>query len=218
VRRLGKLPRPRRRARSDTGTVAKLIDTDQGIGCKACQVACMEWNDLRDEIGKQRRRLRQPERSVRRVLDVDGASPNTRTPGDLEWLIRRTAACTAPTGVPEGLPGAGGGRGSTCSTRTASWTFTKRTASACGYCITGCPFQHPAHLQARITRPTNEPCAPTAWRLGLERPASKPVPPVRWCSGPRRTCSSMRERVEDLKSRGFDQAGLYDPPAWGART
>ena len=33
------------------GQVAKLIDTTKCIGCKACQVACMEWNDLRDEIG-----------------------------------------------------------------------------------------------------------------------------------------------------------------------
>ncbi len=31
--------------------VAKLIDISKCIGCKACQVACMEWNDLRDEIG-----------------------------------------------------------------------------------------------------------------------------------------------------------------------
>ncbi len=26
--------------------VAKLIDTTTCIGCKACEVACMEWNDL----------------------------------------------------------------------------------------------------------------------------------------------------------------------------
>ena len=31
--------------------MAKLIDVSKCIGCKACQVACMEWNDLRDEIG-----------------------------------------------------------------------------------------------------------------------------------------------------------------------
>jgi len=31
--------------------VAKLIDVTKCIGCKACQVACMEWNDLRDQIG-----------------------------------------------------------------------------------------------------------------------------------------------------------------------
>ena len=27
-------------------TVAKLIDTTTCIGCKACEVACLEWNDL----------------------------------------------------------------------------------------------------------------------------------------------------------------------------
>ena len=26
--------------------VAKLIDATTCIGCKACEVACMEWNDL----------------------------------------------------------------------------------------------------------------------------------------------------------------------------
>ncbi|MGZ5959000.1 MAG: 4Fe-4S binding protein, partial [Myxococcaceae bacterium] len=26
--------------------VAKLIDTSTCIGCKACEVACQEWNDL----------------------------------------------------------------------------------------------------------------------------------------------------------------------------
>jgi len=33
--------------------VAKLIDVSKCIGCKACQSACMEWNDIRDEIGQQ---------------------------------------------------------------------------------------------------------------------------------------------------------------------
>ena len=32
--------------------VAKLIDESKCIGCKACQVACMNWNDLRDEVGE----------------------------------------------------------------------------------------------------------------------------------------------------------------------
>src|SRR5246127_3822253 len=44
------MPEPSVR-QSYTGKVAKLIDTTKCIGCKACQVACMEWNDLRDEIG-----------------------------------------------------------------------------------------------------------------------------------------------------------------------
>ena len=32
--------------------VTKLIDVSVCIGCKACQVACSEWNDLRDEVGE----------------------------------------------------------------------------------------------------------------------------------------------------------------------
>ena len=32
-----------------TAEVAKLVDESKCIGCKACQVACMNWNDLRDE-------------------------------------------------------------------------------------------------------------------------------------------------------------------------
>ena len=35
----------------ETMPVAKLIDISKCIGCKACQVACMEWNDTRDDIG-----------------------------------------------------------------------------------------------------------------------------------------------------------------------
>ena len=31
--------------------IAKLIDVSTCIGCKACQVACSEWNDIRDEVG-----------------------------------------------------------------------------------------------------------------------------------------------------------------------
>ena len=42
--------------------VAKLIDISRCIGCKACQAACMEWNDLRDDVGVARG-LRQPDRT-----------------------------------------------------------------------------------------------------------------------------------------------------------
>ncbi len=31
--------------------MAKLIDVSKCIGCKACQAACLEWNDLREEVG-----------------------------------------------------------------------------------------------------------------------------------------------------------------------
>ncbi len=38
-------------ARDHEQEVAKLIDVTRCIGCKACQSACMEWNDIRPEVG-----------------------------------------------------------------------------------------------------------------------------------------------------------------------
>ena len=46
-------PPPPRPASARRLEVAKLIDVSKCIGCKACQVACMEWNDTRDAIGTQ---------------------------------------------------------------------------------------------------------------------------------------------------------------------
>jgi formate dehydrogenase iron-sulfur subunit len=51
------LPSPEIREATGGSDVAKLIDTTKCIGCKACQVACMEWNDLRDEIGTRTRTI-----------------------------------------------------------------------------------------------------------------------------------------------------------------
>src|SRR5207249_4329337 len=91
-----------------TGTVAKLIDTTKCIGCKACQVACMEWNDLARRDRQQCRRLRQPRRSQRRVLDGD-ALHRVREPQGRSRMADpqgRLHALRRP-GVPESLPGAG---------------------------------------------------------------------------------------------------------------
>ena len=62
-----------------TGTVAKLIDVSKCIGCKACQIACMEWNDLRDEIGTNIGAVRQPARPQRELVDPDALRRSTRT-------------------------------------------------------------------------------------------------------------------------------------------
>ncbi len=42
---------PPPQARDYKAEVAKLIDVSSCVGCKACQVACSEWNDIRDNVG-----------------------------------------------------------------------------------------------------------------------------------------------------------------------
>lgn len=41
---------PAPQARSHQVEVAKLIDVTTCIGCKACQVGCSEWNDIRSDV------------------------------------------------------------------------------------------------------------------------------------------------------------------------
>ena len=60
---------PPRRARDYKAEVAKLIDVSSCVGCKACQVACSEWNDIRDDVGHCVGGVRQPGGSQRQILD-----------------------------------------------------------------------------------------------------------------------------------------------------
>ena len=41
---------PAPQARDHKVEVAKLIDVSTCIGCKACQVGCSEWNDIRSDV------------------------------------------------------------------------------------------------------------------------------------------------------------------------
>jgi formate dehydrogenase iron-sulfur subunit len=78
-------------ARDHEAEVAKLIDVSRCIGCKACQAACMEWNNLRAEVGEFEGTYDNP-------LDLN---PSTWTlmrftewdndQGNLEWLMRNRA-------------------------------------------------------------------------------------------------------------------------------
>ena len=81
-------PSPQAREAS-TGEVAKLIDVTKCIGCKACQVACMEWNDLRDEIGINAGVYDNPPDLSGQSWTVMRFAEYENPKGDLEWLIRK---------------------------------------------------------------------------------------------------------------------------------
>ena len=76
-----------------TAEVAKLIDVSSCIGCKACQVACMQWNDLRDDVGTNAGTYDNPNDltpaswTVMRFSEVETKAPNEEM--KLEWLIRK---------------------------------------------------------------------------------------------------------------------------------
>ena len=192
--------------------VAKLIDTTKCIGCKACQVACMEWNDLRDEIGTNTGRYQNPADlsantwTLMRFAEIENAK------GDLEWLIRKDGCmhCADP-GCLKACPSPG----AIVQYANGIVDFQEENCIGCGYCIAGCPFDIP-----RISKKDKKvyKCTLCSDRVavGLEPACIKACPTGALVFG---TKDDMKqhaaERIEDLKSRGFEQAGLYDPAGVG---
>src|SRR3989475_4153295 len=70
-------------------TLAMFTDTSLCIGCRACQVACKQWNELGLEVpewtGGYQNHAHFTDKTYRlvRVVEAPGAQPN----GDLAWLL-----------------------------------------------------------------------------------------------------------------------------------
>ena len=130
-----------------TMEIAKLIDVSACIGCKACQVACMEWNDLRDEVGScvgvydNPTDLTESSWTVMRFSEVEQDNK-------LEWLIRKDGCmhCSDP-GCLKSCPAPG----AIIQYANGVVDFHQENCIGCGYCVTGCPFNVP-----RISKKDNK--------------------------------------------------------------
>ena len=125
--------------RSAGPTYAKLVDIGACIGCKGCEVACKEWNDLGVE----------PTANFGSYQSHKDLSPKTwllmrfnevEVDGNLNWLIKKDAclhceepgclfACPAPGAIVQYTNGI--------------VDFNQESCIGCQYCVTGCPFDIP---------------------------------------------------------------------------
>jgi formate dehydrogenase iron-sulfur subunit len=205
------LPEPQARG-AYTGQVAKLIDTTKCIGCKACQVACMEWNDLRDDIGTCTGHYDNPPDLTEHSWTLMRFAEYENPQGDLEWLIRKDGCmhCEDP-GCLKACPSPG----AIVQYANGIVDFQEENCIGCGYCVTGCPFDVP-----RISKKDQKAykCTLCSDRVavGLEPACVKSCPTGAIVFGTKDDMKQhAEERIEDLKSRGFEQAGLYDPAGVG---
>ena len=203
------LPEPEVRIPVGTLEVAKLIDTTKCIGCKACQVACMEWNDLRDDIGTNIGQYQNPHDLSDRSWTLMRFSEVENDKGDLEWLIRKDGCmhCKDP-GCLKACPSPG----AIVQYSNGIVDFHEENCIGCGYCVTGCPFDVP-----RISKKDHKAykCTLCSDRVavGLEPACIKSCPTGALVFGTKEDMKEhAAERIVDLKSRGFENAGLYDPP------
>jgi formate dehydrogenase iron-sulfur subunit len=193
--------------------VVKLIDTSKCIGCKACQSACLEWNDMREAVGVNVGVYDNPHDLTPNMFTLmrftEWENPKS---GNLEWLIRKDGcmhcedpgclkACPAPGAIVQYANGI--------------VDFVHENCIGCGYCVKGCPFNIP-----RISQVDHKAykCTLCSDRVAVgQQPACAKACPTHCISfGTKAEMISLSDkRIVDLKSRGFDQAGLYNPPGVG---
>jgi formate dehydrogenase iron-sulfur subunit len=195
--------------RNHEDQVAKLIDVSRCIGCKACQSACMEWNNLRPEIGHFEGSYENPNDLGPSVWTLMKFAEYENEQGNLEWLIRKDGcmhcedpgclkACPAPGAIVQYANGI--------------VDFISDKCIGCGYCVKGCPFNIP-----RISKTDHKSykCTLCSDRVtvGLEPACVKACPTGAIMFGSKVDMQHQAaERIVDLKERGFAKAGLYDPP------
>ena len=193
--------------------VAKLIDVSKCIGCKACQSACVEWNDTHPDIGENHGIYDNPRDLTENMFTLmrftEWVNPET---DNLEWLIRKDGCmhCADP-GCLKACPAPG----AIVQYTNGIVDFIHENCIGCGYCVKGCPFNIP-----RISKADHRSykCTLCSDRVAVgQGPAcAKACPTQAIVFGTKEDMKRHAEgRIADLKSRGYANAGLYDPPGVG---
>ncbi len=191
--------------------VSKLVDTSTCIGCKACEVACQEWNDLPPETTVQ----------MGTYQTLPDMTPNFwnlirfkehESDDKLHWLMRKDqcmhcaepgclVACPAPGAIVQYTNGI--------------VDFEQDHCVGCGYCMTGCPFNVPK-FSPKTERVYKCTLCTDRVSVGLQPACIKACPTAALQFGSKTEMLEVAEkRVEQLKANGFPTAAIYDPPGVG---
>jgi formate dehydrogenase beta subunit len=191
--------------------VTKLVDTSTCIGCKACEVACQEWNDLPPEATTQTGTYQTSPELTSSLWNLIRFREHEEE-GVLKWLMRKDQCmhCTEP-GCLVACPAPG----AIVQYTNGIVDFQQDQCIGCGYCMTGCPFNVP-----KFNSGTNRvyKCTLCVDRVavGLQPACVKACPTSCLQFG---TKTQMLEiaskRVDQLKANGFAEAAVYDPPGVG---
>lgn len=212
VRRISATPTPEPSIRrAVVPKIAKLVDISLCIGCKACEVACKQWNDLGVD----------DTHNFGSIQSHPSLTPNTwdlmvfnevEINGSLQWLIRKDSclhcgepgcllACPAPGAIVQYYNGI--------------VDFDQDKCIGCRQCMTGCPFNIPQYDEK--SRKVYK-CTLCVDRIGSggEPACAKACPTSAIKFGLKDDLLDVaHDSVKRLKERGFAHAAVYDPPGVG---
>jgi formate dehydrogenase beta subunit len=192
-------------------TVAKLIDTSTCIGCKACEVACQEWNDHDfGPSGAGGAYQTQPDLAhdfwnLIKFNEIERA-------GVVSWLMAKYQCmhCRDP-GCLRACPAPG----AIFVRANGTVDFSAEECIGCGYCITGCPFDVPRRHPGtgKVFKCTL--CSDRT-AVGLEPACIKACPTSCLTFGRREDLlAAAAARAAELRAGGLEEAGVYNPAGVG---
>ncbi len=191
--------------------VAKYIDTTTCIGCKACEAACQEWNDL-PNVATEPRGTYQTMPTMTATFWNLIQFREVDTPAGFAWLMRKDQCmhCAEP-GCLEACPAPG----AIVQYANGIVDVDAEKCIACGLCETGCPFDVP-----RYSRTTGKmaKCTLCVDRVdvGLEPACVKACPTGCLQFGEKANLLKLAaHRVEQLHADGASEAAVSDPSGVG---
>ena len=198
------------------GAVGFVTDTTLCIGCKACDVACKQWNQLpMDNFGWTGHSYDNTTdlgattwrhvAFVEQIADATGRRPTAMQPFQSNWLmLSDICKHCVNAGCLEACP-----TGSIIRTEFDTVVIQQDICNGCGYCVPACPFGVP-ELSPADHRAHK--CTLCYDRLadGLEPACSKACPTDSIQFGPvDELFRRAEQRLEDLRERGVEQAYIY---------
>src|SRR5438045_207230 len=190
-------------------------DTSVCIGCKACEVACKEWNGVPDDglnlLGMSFDNTGMLSANTwRHVAFVEQSRPIGDPAQDgaegMRWLMASDvckhcthAACldVCPTG-------------SLFRTEFGTVVVQEDICNGCGYCVPACPYGVIDRRADDGRAPGNARCATTGSARVSSQPAPRPARPTRSSSARWTNCGERAAgRLAELHQAGTGEARLY---------
>src|SRR5207302_4038395 len=193
--------------------VCKVIDVTTCIGCKACEVACLEWNGypFRETVFDNTYQT-MPDLAWN-YYNLIRFNEHVTEDGTLQWLMRKDGCmhCADP-GCLRACPA----DGAIVQYANGIVDFNQEHCIGCQYCVTGWPFNIPT-----FNSEANKVHKSTVWSdrvgQGLEPACIKACPTGCLKFGTKADMRALADsRARQLREHSsFADAGVYDPPSVG---